>query len=71
VAGEAVATLAFDESTYRVARISVCDVPSGARATVDLLDYRDVGGIVWPCTVVVHGDDFAYRDTFTGWELSP
>jgi hypothetical protein len=66
-----VATLAFDESTHRVVRISVCDVPSGARATVDLLDYRDIGGIVWPCIVVVHGDGFAYRDTFSGWELSP
>ncbi len=41
------------------------------QVTIDLRDYRDVGGVMFPCTIEVRSAAFAYRDTLTDWEAVP
>ena len=71
VAGHAVARFAFDVDTSLIVRIDLRDVPSGVEATIRLSDYRDVGGVLWPCTMAVRGAGFVYRDSLSDWELVP
>ena len=64
------ARFAFDPSTSAAVRLTVLDRLAGAETTIELGDYRDVGGIVWPCAVEVRGHGLAYRDKLTDWSLS-
>ena len=65
------ARFAFDAQTFRVLQITVRDNPSGLEGVIKLSDYRNVGGLVWPCTVEVHLEGLSYRETWTDWEVSP
>ena len=67
----AVAKFAFDSESSAVVRIRVHEPVSGAKATIELNDHKDIGGLVWPCAIKVKGDDYAYCDTLSDWELSP
>ncbi len=67
----AVARFAFDSESFTLTRITTLDLLSGASATIDFSDHRDVGGSVWPCTLEVRGDGYAYCETLSDWELSP
>ncbi len=60
----------FDARTHLVVRVEVHDAPTGAEATIDLFDYRDVGGVRRACTIQVSGPDYLYRDTLTDWEVA-
>jgi membrane-associated protease RseP (regulator of RpoE activity) len=65
------AKFSFDPLTGLCMRVRVKDVPSGAEATIELLEHRDVGGLVWPGTLEVIGRNFRYRDTLSNWEPAP
>ena len=67
----AVARFAFDSESFAVIRIRVHEPVSGAKATIELSDHKDIGGLVWPCTIKVKGDGYAYCDTLSDWELLP
>ncbi len=66
-----VARFGHDARDFRVRRIMVTDTPTGMQVTIDLRDYRDVGGVMFPCTIEVRSAAFAYRDTLTDWEAVP
>ena len=71
VGQNAVAKFGFDTQSGRLLQLRVRDVPSGAEATVDFLDYRNVGGITWPQGIEVRGAGLEYRDVLSNWELTP
>jgi len=69
IGGQTLAKFLFDPETGRAVRIRVRDVPTGAEATIDLLDYGWVAGMVWPQTIEVHSRGQAYRETWSDWKI--
>ena len=68
---DAVASYAFDPQTHRLLEIVVLDKPTRKEATIMLSDYRDVGGLHWPCMMEVRSDGMTYRDTLSNWRVVP
>ena len=85
VAQNAVAKFGFDVQSGRLLRLRVRDSQSGAEATIDLEEYRRIGGLwpitspihsrvyglTWPQRMEVHGPGLKYNDVLSNWELSP
>jgi hypothetical protein len=71
VGQNAAAKFGFDTQSGRLLQLRVRDVPSGAEATVDFLDYQRVGGITWPHRMDVRGAGLEYCDVLSNWELTP
>ena len=71
VAQSAVAKFGFDVQSGRLLRVRVRDTQSGAEATIDLREYRNVGGIVWPQRLEVRAPGLEYSDVLSNWELTP
>jgi len=71
VGRNAAAKFGLDTQSGRLLQLRVRDVPSGADATVDFLDYRSVGGITWPHRIEVRGAGLEYRDVLSNVELTP
>jgi hypothetical protein len=71
VAQSAVAKFGFDAQSGRLLRLRVRDTQSGVEATIDLKEYRSVGGIIWPQRLEVHGPGLEYSDVLSNWELTP
>lgn len=67
IGGHVVARYSFDPGTGRCMRFRVKDVPSGAEATIELFNHRDVGGLTWPTAMEVIARNFRYRDTLSDW----
>ena len=61
----------FGTGTGRLLRAVVRDHAAGTEATLHFGDYRDIGGLLFPCTLEVEASGYAYRDTLGNWELSP
>ncbi len=70
MADHTVARFAFDSESFAIVRVEVRDLLSGTQATIKLSDHRDIGGLVWPCTIEVEGNGDGYRDMLSDWELS-
>jgi hypothetical protein len=68
---DGLATFAFGVDSHRLLRVDIRDVVSGDGTNVDVLDYCEAGGIMWPCMIEVRGEGYAYRDTYSDWNLSP
>ena len=66
-----VARFAFDSRSFTLARITVEDLVSKARTTVDLTDCQDIGGVYWPCAMEVRSGTYGYGERWSDWELSP
>jgi len=66
-----IARLWFDTQVSDLLRIEVhtSEHGDGPIATIDLSDYREIGGVRRPCTIEVHGEAYAYRDTFVDWSV--
>ncbi|MEK7732279.1 MAG: trypsin-like peptidase domain-containing protein, partial [Planctomycetota bacterium] len=85
VAQSAVAKFGFDAQSGRLLMLRVRDTQSGAEATIDLKEYRSVGGLwpttspkhsrvfglTWPQRLEVHGPGLEYSDVLSNWELTP
>lgn len=69
VTDQAKAIFAFDVKSSRLVRARVLDSVSGVAAVIDFGDYRDIGGMQWPCSVSVSGAGYDYRDTLSDWEV--
>ncbi len=66
-----IARYSFDPATGLCVRVRVRDSSLQTAATIELTDHRDVGGMVWPCTIEVSGGGFEYRDVLSDWEPIP
>ena len=71
VGDETVVRFGFGTETGRLIRAVVRDHASGTEATLHFGDYRDIGGLLFPCTLEVEASGYAYQDTLGNWELSP
>ena len=71
VGDEKVVRFGFDTDTGRLMRAVVRDRAAGTEATLIFGDYRDIGGLLFPCTLEVEASGYAYQDTLGNWELSP
>ncbi len=69
VGEQVLAKFDFDPETWRVVRIRVRDVPTGAETTIDLMDYGWVAGIVWPSEIRVRTSSRSYREVWSDWKL--
>ncbi|MEK7710803.1 MAG: trypsin-like peptidase domain-containing protein [Planctomycetota bacterium] len=69
IGGQTLAKFVFDPDTGRVVRIRVRDVPTGAEATIDFMDYGWVAGIVWPQALEVRSHSQSYREKLSDWKL--
>ncbi len=67
----ATARYAFDLQTHWIVRVTVRDLPTDSEVMIELSNHRDVGGVVRPCRIKVHGAGLSYEDVLAGWELTP
>ena len=68
LAGGIEAKLSFDGETGRCFRIRMHDRLTGAEATLDLSDHRDVGGVFVPATITIRAAGIDVRDELVEWE---
>ncbi len=71
LSGGAQARFAFETESFKIMWIAVEDPVTGSRAEIELDDYREIGGLTWPCAVRVKGGGYDYCETLSDWELSP
>jgi|GEM_PF-967918 len=69
VTEHAEARLVVDLERGWVRFIDVRDIPSGATATIELDDYRDLGGILRATRIRVVGPNFSWQDTLSDWRF--
>jgi hypothetical protein len=65
--GHTVAKFSFDIQTGLCMRIRVKDIPSGAEATIELLDHKKTGSWMAPGTFEVSGPNYHFRDRLSDW----
>lgn len=70
VLANAWAKLAFDAETGRLDNIRVRDIPTGQEVLLQLGDYKDIGGVIWPTSFDVTAGTRRYRDVTSNWEVA-
>jgi hypothetical protein len=71
LAADLTAFFAFDGETYAITAIAIEDAVTGATVRMTLSNPCQVGDLVWPCTIRVEGEGFAYEDSLSSWESGP
>ncbi|MBI1824773.1 MAG: trypsin-like peptidase domain-containing protein [Planctomycetes bacterium] len=65
----ATAWYGFDMDSGRLAQIRIRDIPTGDEIIIQLADYKDIGGMNWPCTVEVRTPNGEFRETYSDWKI--